>query len=246
MSEHLDQFKLTFNKPAEKSFFEGEDVAGLEVKLENDTVFFRASSDQDQAGLLPIERRTRGGYESVISADLATNLLASLKMAGASIRLPFFLLVRDKGGWIKTIHYSVEGAPPKFEAHVRVWTPRERNEGVIPTELSERTLELLGEFAQVVFRAQSIVKQHAAARKVGRPPSEVRDADDVLDEFEKFVQMVLPGRVSRQVDDIQKIQTIRDLANSVLTAHSARSSELQNEISEVELRQPQHVRQQTV
>ncbi|RYF07963.1 MAG: hypothetical protein EOO77_25455 [Oxalobacteraceae bacterium] len=117
-------FKMTFNKPSVKMFFQGEDAIGIKVKLEGHKVFFRPVSEigPDENDVVPITLNKRGGAEAVAEGSQSGNLLQLLTNP---LGYPYYLLKRTTGGWMEAIpHTGPRFAPERWEAHLRVW-PRE-------------------------------------------------------------------------------------------------------------------------
>lgn len=177
-------FKITFNKPAFRAFFEGESVAGLRIRIEKDAVFFRPAETVSGSDVVPVTERTRGGIEAHIEGSMAETLLKLLNPKQGN---PFFLLRRSKA-WIEAFEYTGKSyEPPKFEPHARVWVKDAR-------ELINRVPETmdLSRFMNEVREAKSLVDSHDPERRGGRPSREVLEARALLRSFAELAREVLP------------------------------------------------------
>lgn len=178
-------FKITFNKPAYRTFFEGEDMAGLKINVEKNSVFFRPVNTVTGDDVVPIAERTRGGVEVTIEGTMADTLLKLLRPRADN---PFFLLRRAGKNWMEAVEYTGKSyEPPKYEPHARVWHKDARGAVRVAEPIS---------FAQVmedVRAAKALVDSHDADRRSGgRPPREVNEARAVLALFAETAREVLP------------------------------------------------------
>lgn len=179
-------FKITFNKPAYRTFFEGEDMAGMRIRIDKDTVFFRPVVSVTGDDVVPVSERTRGGVEVVIEGTMADTLLRLLRPRADN---PFFLLRRAAKNWIEAVEYTGKSyEPPKYEPHARVWSKETRG--------AARATEPV-RFEQVmddVRAAKAMVDRYDADRRGGRPPREVNEARALLHLFAETAREVLPFR----------------------------------------------------
>lgn len=117
-------FKMTFNKPAVKMFFLGEDAVGIRIKVEGNAVFFKPvhKIESDEPDVVEITDKRRGGAEATIEGSQAGHLLSLLTNPLGN---PYYILQRRTGGWMEAVPHAGKGyAPERWEAHIRVW-PRE-------------------------------------------------------------------------------------------------------------------------
>jgi hypothetical protein len=117
-------FKMTFNKPAVKMFFLGEDAVGIRIKVEGNAVFFKPvhKIGGDDSDVVEITDKRRGGAEATIEGSQAGHLLSLLTNPLGN---PYYILQRRTGGWMEAVPHAGKGyAPERWEAHIRIW-PRE-------------------------------------------------------------------------------------------------------------------------
>ncbi|RYD66043.1 MAG: hypothetical protein EOP83_05990 [Verrucomicrobiaceae bacterium] len=113
-------FKITFNKPAFKMFFAGEDAEGLMIKTEGRSVFFKPVPHiGDQPGIAPLTEKVRGGAQTIIEGSEEGKLFSLLKNPMGN---PYFTLRRAPGGWMEAVpHNGRRHFPERWEPHIRVW-----------------------------------------------------------------------------------------------------------------------------
>ena len=99
-----------------RQFIEGDDNTNLRIKLEDGVVMFQPTTMRSE-DTAPLNPRTRGGFEAFIDGDAAQEVLKNLSNPHG----PFYILHPSKG-WAVATPFAGSGAPPKFEAHVRVWS----------------------------------------------------------------------------------------------------------------------------
>lgn len=125
-------FKITFNKPAFKMFFAGEDAKGIEIKVEDRTVMFKPVIKlDDRLGVSTITERPRGGAETFIEGSQEARLFSLLMNPLGN---PYFLLRRAAGGWMEAIpHTGPKHAPERWEPHIRIWPLEATNPQTVET-----------------------------------------------------------------------------------------------------------------
>lgn len=196
-------FRLTFNLPAQKYFFSGEEVSGLRIKIENQVVTFRAAVEPRGPDSVGFVARPRGGYECQIDGDMAEELL-SILMKDASISEPFFILNRNKTGWINIQHFVGNGLPPpKFDPHMRLWIPREKSQKMPQHIENDEITAILGPFVSLVRCSKQLVDNYEKERRIGRPPKEIIEARDVVLAFENLINEIKPNTKNINLQDIQ-------------------------------------------
>lgn len=184
-------FKLTFNKPAVRQFIEGEEAGGLRIKIQDGAVMFMPApndSKPDTAKLMP---RTRGGFEAIVDGSEADKVLKALKNRAG----PFFVLKRVSKDWVVAEPYAGKDAPPKFEPHVRVWSPtlkaakpvkqpkttRRMTPATAPVEMSTPlAMAAFDQIATINWAYQKL----AEPPHPGRPDKETLEARAIRDSFE--------------------------------------------------------------
>ncbi|RYD66145.1 MAG: hypothetical protein EOP83_05770 [Verrucomicrobiaceae bacterium] len=117
-------FKMTFNKPAVKMFFLGEDAVGIRIKVEGNSVFFKPvhTIQFAEPDVVEITDKRRGGAEALIEGSQANHLLSLLTNPLGN---PYYILQRRHDGWMEAVPHAGKGyAPERWEAHIRIW-PRE-------------------------------------------------------------------------------------------------------------------------
>lgn len=131
-------FKITFNKPAYKMFFAGEDAAGIRIKVEDRTVRFKPVQKLGmESDVVALTEKHRGGAESFIEGSKEAQLFELLTNPLGN---PYFILRRAPGGWMEAIpHPGPKHAPERWEPHIRVW-PLEIAQPAVDTETTSVTL----------------------------------------------------------------------------------------------------------
>lgn len=183
MMESLEPFHLTINKPGIRRVFT-ESVVGLEMRLESDGLWVRASDEEHLSGFVPFDARGRGGGKATVGGRLGDDLL--LWFTRASRFGPYFLLVPD-GDWLKVDPYMDTGAPGRFTPHLRVW---QRKSAPKPLVLdSVDPVKLQSELREVLTEA-SVVKTMWESRnpRSREYPPEVARALDVIKSFQSLTQ----------------------------------------------------------
>lgn len=186
-----DRFKLTFNKPAVRQFLEGDDK-GLRIRVDNGVVMFKTAKSV-VADAAPLDQRTRGGIEATVEGESAASILEHLNNPAG----PFYVLKRREGGWVAAEPYNGAEAPPKFEAHVRVWTAREKT-AEKPVKKKAKTGRRVksttapsvehGVDTPYLDKVRNAYGKLAEAARPGRPSNEERqgrmEARDIVANFE--------------------------------------------------------------
>jgi hypothetical protein len=181
-------FKITFNKPAGRQFIQGEESGGLRIKIQDGTVMFMPVPNDnlpDTAKLIP---RTRGGFETFIDGSEADAVLETLHNEAG----PFFIIKRVSKDWVAAEPYSGKDAPPKFEPHIRVWTPKSKSTDAkqAKTKVKKATSVTVNETAQQPSAFEQIIDINWAYQKLsepphpGRPDKETIKARAIRDSFE--------------------------------------------------------------
>ena len=121
-------FKITFNKPAVKMFFAGEDAVGVQYKVEDGKILFKPvhKIQGRERDVFPVSEKRRGGAEAFIEGSNAGTLLNLLTNPFEN---DYFILKRRSGGWMEAEPYvhpdekpkDEKVAPERWEAHIRVW-----------------------------------------------------------------------------------------------------------------------------
>lgn len=218
-------FKLTFNLPAAQRYFEGEQVTGTRIKIENDKVFFSPLIGERTSDSVTFSKRTRGGFEVTIDGEFSATLYAILTKE-ASFTYPFFLMKKAGNNSACLMHYTELGAPPKFAPHMRVWLPRKMHTASKRNPTKNEIDDILGPFTSVIRSSKLIVDECTEARKIGRPNREVDEAKSVISAFENLAYEILPGLHSET--NIQQIRGANNLLNDFLKSASAMSASLQS------------------
>jgi hypothetical protein len=175
--------RLTFNNPALRYFFNNNEIAGVRVKVDNGKVFLKPSRDTSN-GALAFVARGKLGRQIIITDEEA--LVAALSSFDIE-EYPYFILHQDKQGWIRLDHHASEDAP-RAEPHVRLWSPREREEsfGPVVTEDTPDFHTLVKAFASKVEESHSLLINREST--VGRPPRSIQRAKSVVTKFERICQ----------------------------------------------------------
>lgn len=177
-------FKITFNKPAFRTFFQGDGVAGIRVRIVDERVLFRPVLTPTGEDIVPVAERTRGGVEITINGDQANHVLRLLQ---PKIENPFYLLRRTEKNWIEVIKYNGKGhEPPKYEPHARIWLKDMRCDAPC-SEVVDFDFHM-----NEVRKAKGIVDKYTEERRTGRPPREVIEAKMLLNAFAETAREVLP------------------------------------------------------
>lgn len=177
-------FKITFNKPAFRTFFQGDGVTGIRVRIIDNRVLFRPVLTPTGEDIVPIAERTRGGVEITINGDQADHVLRLLQ---PKIETPFYLLRRTEKNWIEVVKYTGKGhEPPKYEPHARIWLKDMRCEAPC-AEAADFDFHM-----NEVRKAKNIVDKYVEERRTGRPPREVIEAKMLLNTFAETAREVLP------------------------------------------------------
>ena len=186
-------FRLTFNLPAERQFFDDEDE-GIRIKIDDGQVYFRAVAEVKDDDAVPVSQRQRGGREVTVDGASAGMLLKLLEEKGATTARPFFTAYKaNREGWFGIEHYDADGAPPKFTPHVRTWAPRDASEEQPLKHVDDEISSTLGDFAALIRTSHNILTDHLSDRRIGRPPKEVSEAEAVLKAFGILAYEVLPN-----------------------------------------------------
>lgn len=183
------QFKLTFNKPAFKMFFEGEDSKGLAIRVVDDgQVQFRPVATDEGPDTATISMRGRGGIEASIEGSASDTIMKHLKNPHG---YPYFMLNRAPKGWIKATPFDGPGEPPRFQPQVRVWLKDSIRP--LPLHLIHDVKQMdVANFVQELRTAKATIEDYSVKKKVGRPPAEVTEARAKLKLFADVARDVLP------------------------------------------------------
>lgn len=182
------QIKLTFNKPAYKMFFEGEECSHLRLRIDNGVAMFQPTNAEAE-DTAPLSFRSRGGVEAEIDGRLSDLVVSALNNPQG---YPYFLLNRAQGGWIEAKPYGKPGEPPRFQAQIRVWIKDNHNRPM-PLHLLQEAKRLdVATFVYEIREAQSVVAEYDREKKAGRPPAEVTEARDKLRLFSEAARDLLP------------------------------------------------------
>ncbi|CAM6053342.1 unnamed protein product [Sphagnum tenellum] len=216
-------FRITFNLPAQNKYFDEETVSGIRIKIDEDVIMFQAAHESDH-NTVAFTNRPRGGCECIIDGTIAGEML-SLLMKEASPSQPFFDLIKLDQGWITIQHYKGEGAPPKFVPHMRVWPPRDRIEAIARPPIDDEITEVLGNFASLARVAKQLINDYDAERRVGRPPSEIIEAREVIIAFQNLAKEILPD--TNLAGGIKMVQTAHNALVGFLQTYANSTSEKQ-------------------
>lgn len=183
------QFTLTFNKPAFKMFFEGEEAQGLKIRVQDGMVQFRPVASDQGADTARLEQRERGGLAASIEGDASSTILEHLKNPNG---LPYFMLSRAAKGWITATPFEGPGRePPRFHPQVRVWVKNSARP--LPLHLIHDVRKMdVANFVQELRDAKNLIDKHSQLKKIGRPPAEVTAARDKIKLFADVARDVLP------------------------------------------------------
>lgn len=203
-------FKLTFNLPAQKRYFDDENATKIRVLIK-DSLRFQPCM-VDDADTVSITPRARGGFEIMIGGPEADNVLQVLTNLltsppdGETVRhyRPFFLLAKQADGSLLASHYDNDGAPPKFDPHMRYWAG-----GASPAMSSFSTTDsakiatadhetpsgamMLNGLTNQIHQAFATLKDHQHNRTFGRPPRRVQEAKNLLQDVENLARTALPN-----------------------------------------------------
>lgn len=181
-------FKLTFNKPAVRQFIQGEEAGGLRIKIQDGVVMFMPVTDTTKADSAKLSPRTRGGYEAIVDGSEADNVLKHLKNRAG----PFFILRRVSKDWVVAEPYNGRKDPPKFEPHVRVWSPALKADKAVNKPTTKRaapavakvttptSMSALDQIASINWAYEKL----AEPPHPGRPDKETIEARAIRDSFE--------------------------------------------------------------
>ncbi len=194
-------FRLTFNRPAERQFFD-QSSNGLRIRIaDNDYVFFRpVDSVRGSKDSVVLETRgERGGKGVHFDGENAGKLLKILHKMGGSRKQPYFLLDRapsrgDRGWFTISAHHESTQAPPKFTPHLRLWERHEPKREPPPTIINDAVADILGDTARLIRGARARIDAYRDERKIGRPTKEIKEATELLGAFELLSQEILPDR----------------------------------------------------
>ena len=219
----MDQvYRLTFNKPSSRAFFEG--MTGVRVALEGRTVKFKPVTTfrqhSDAVAIALSERGDRGGYEAEIEGNKGAELLKALQRLSTP-RQPFFLLRKEPDGWLALNHYAKDNNPPKFEPHVRFWpprdeeTPRQRRARLRREMKSQQAATVMPKdpalaFSKKILEAHKVLSQYHSARRIGRPPREVVEAQTIMDAFSTLVRKVRPSLTLEEAVDMRLLEQVHE------------------------------------
>lgn len=189
-------FKLTFNKPASKAFFEGEDAEGIRVKIENGAVLFKAvpKIGPDDKDVVPVTERVRGGVQAYIEGSQAGALLQLLTNP---LGYPFYTIKRRANGWMEAVaHTGPKFEPERWEPHIRVW-PREGSATATDANMGELDLRGPGhaKFVQPDPTPET-------------DPNHVRDNLRKLEDSVKGLAEVPFGLAYSKLTEVQKLMQI--------------------------------------
>lgn len=223
MTDEATVFKLTFNKPAQRQFFDGPDVVGLRIKMDAAGVYFRGVNSVRGPDTVKLVERTRGGHEVTIEGSMAQDLLDAL-MSEATAARPFFILSRsNQKGWVECTYHNAEAAPQKFSPHMRVWAPQERVERPVVEDLDAELVAGLGVFSNKIYEAHRLVTEHVEDRKIGRPPRDVRVARAIMGAFELLASKVLANRGLSGLE-MKPLRELRERLDDVMKANSTQGN----------------------
>lgn len=189
-------FKITFNKPASKAFFEGEDAEGIRVKIENGAVLFKAvpKIGPDDKDVVPVTERVRGGVQAYIEGSQAGALL---KLLTNPLGYPFYTIKRRANGWMEAVaHTGPKFEPERWEPHIRVW-PREGSATATDANMGELDLRGPGhaKFVQPDPTPET-------------DPNHVRDNLRKLEDSVKGLAEVPFGLAYSKLTEVQKLMQI--------------------------------------
>lgn len=191
-------FKITFNKPAVKMFFQGEDAHGIKIKVENGNILFKPCGE-DQANdldVVPIMDKVRGGAEAKIEGSRSGELLALLTNPLGN---PYYLLNRASGGWMEAVpHTGPRYAPERWEPHIRVW-PLEDAPAADTAETTLRApLPAEEQIRETLTELEAVVSGMAKLSH-GRAYASAQRAQNLLKEyFAVCAQHPLPNQKTRK------------------------------------------------
>lgn len=203
--------KISFNKPAYKTFFEGDTVRGLQVKLGEvdgrETVMFKPVEDVSGRDVIAVEERMRNNYRAEIEGSLAERIGKALENPTGN---PFFLLSRGSGGWMIPAPYApkkgnaFDAEPPRSYPHMRVWNMIEEGKRVPPKVMAEMRDMNVPQFVAEIRTAKQMVDEYDAKQIQGRPPKEVTEAREKIRLLAALSYEVLPfGKIRRAITDLE-------------------------------------------
>jgi hypothetical protein len=206
-------FKLTFNLPAKNKYFDEDQMLGIAISFKDGVPQFRAAlpNADPEGDIFTVQARPRGGYQTFVTGELAASLYAYLTEK-ATVARPFFVMKKMDGGWATVQHFDRDGAPPKFEPHMRLWFEKERSELGVRPPINDEIAEQLGAFATMMRAARDVVALYDAERRIGRPPAEVMESRQVLDAFAALSQEIIP--TTAVGDSLNNFEQVNDLLST--------------------------------
>jgi hypothetical protein len=178
------EFKITFNRTAVRSFFEGEEAVGIRLRIRDGEVEFRPVDNLDGEDSAPLALRDRGGIAAIINGSEALDLLKCLKVTDGR---PYFLLSKRKDGWITFQPYRLaNNEPSRLVSYARIWL---KNDVVI-----DHAMPIMNEadYKEDVRKAKTVLDAYHKKGRIGRPSEEVIRAQETLDDFRKFAFEIIP------------------------------------------------------
>lgn len=173
--------RLTFNHPAMRAYF-SDDTVGVRVRFDRGAVLFKPTINTDAVESLELVARGTRGKQIILTGEMSEALLNALTADNDTEGYPYFILKTDKQGWFRLEHHTDEEAP-RLIPHVRLWIPKDGHyTAPASAELPDFPV-MLATFTKSAKQADSLIREHSALRKVGRPPVEVQRAKDFMDVF---------------------------------------------------------------
>jgi hypothetical protein len=168
--------KLTFNKPAHQTFFEGMVARGIAITIQDGAATFKPVDQEAGSNVVCITQNERGGIEAVVEGDLADEPLAVLNKPHAD---PYVMLSRSKG-WIVTSPYTgAQQVPPCTKPQLGVWIKA----GSEPfSAMGVETVQQMSpeQLHVAIHKAKAVTARHGARIKPGRLPRELSQARELL------------------------------------------------------------------
>jgi hypothetical protein len=183
--------RLAFNFPAIRYYLEGNDKSGISVKIEaskgvRPIVFIKPVSTLGSA-TLPISQRGEHGKQIVLEGDLTDDIMTALTSGANVSDFPFFVMKPDKNGWIRLEQHLTE-EPPRLVPHLRLWMPK-ISEAVAKEATPASPVDvrpLIAPFVDRLTECDTIVRNYRSERRMGRPPREVQEAQNILSSFKRL------------------------------------------------------------